>query len=205
MLAWLMKNNIRILDIILSFLGLILLAPLLLLIALLIKITSKGPAIFRQQRVGQNGKEFTIFKFRTMTVRQENGNMLTIGDKDKRITTIGYWLRRFKLDELPQLFNVLIGDMSIVGPRPELKKYVELYSLEQKKILTIKPGITDVASVEYRNESELLATAANPEEYYIKEIMPHKIELNMEYINNRTIKSYFSIIIYTLLGKSKKG
>lgn len=200
-----MKNNIRILDIILSFLGLILLAPLLLLIALLIKITSKGPAIFRQQRVGQNGKEFTIFKFRTMTVRQENGNMLTIGDKDKRITTIGYWLRRFKLDELPQLFNVLIGDMSIVGPRPELKKYVELYSLEQKKILTIKPGITDVASVEYRNESELLATAANPEEYYIKEIMPHKIELNMEYINNRTIKSYFSIIIYTLLGKSKKG
>lgn len=205
MLAWLMKNNIRILDIILSFLGLILLAPLLLLIALLIKITSKGPAIFRQQRVGQNGKEFTIFKFRTMKVRQENGDMLTIGDKDKRVTVVGYWLRRFKLDELPQLFNVLIGDMSIVGPRPELKKYVELYSLEQKKILTVKPGITDVASVEYRNESELLATAANPEEYYIKEIMPHKIELNMEYINNRTIKSYFSIIIYTLLGKSKKG
>lgn len=200
-----MKDSIRFFDIVLSVTGLIILSPLFLLIAVFIKISSAGPVIYTQKRVGQNGREFSIFKFRTMRMQRQGDSLLTIGNRDKRITAVGYWLRRYKLDELPQLGNVLAGDMSMVGPRPEVKRYTDLYTAEQRRILSVKPGITDMASIEYRNENELLAAAANPEEFYIKEIMPHKIMLNMQYINSRTIKNYFKVIFYTLFKKSKKG
>ena len=196
-----MKDKTRFFDFVFSIMGLILLSPLFLLIILLIKATSKGGAFYKQKRVGKNEIEFTIYKFRTMQIGQEASGLLTIGNRDSRITQFGYWLRNYKLDELPQLYNVLIGNMSFVGPRPEVKKFTDIYNEQQKKILLIKPGITDFASIKFRNESELLACAPNPEEFYINEIMPLKINLNMKYIKDKSLKNYFKIIIYTLLKK----
>ena len=196
-----MKDNTRILDIILSLTGLIFLSPLFLLLIVIIKLTSKGSAFYKQKRVGKNGVEFTIYKFRTMQTGQQGGGLLTVGKRDSRITPVGYRLRKYKLDELPQLCNVLINDMSLVGPRPEVKKFTDLYNDEQKNVLQVKPGITDFASVAFSNESELLAAAANPEEFYIKEILPAKIILSMKYIENKTIQNYFIIIINTLFKK----
>ena len=143
--------------------------------------------------------DFKLFKFRTMVPGADSKGLLTVGGRDPRITPLGYFLRKYKFDELPQLLNVLKGDMSFVGPRPEVRKYVDLYSTEQKRVLEVRPGITDEASLQYFNENELLASSANPEELYIKEIMPAKIKLNMGYINNPSLTHYFRIIIKTLL------
>lgn len=187
---------LRFLDWILSLLLLILCIPVFLLLALWIKIDSRGPVIYRQKRVGRYGKEFSMFKFRTM-YQGNDKLLLTLGDDDKRITPVGYYLRKFKLDELPQLVNVFLGEMSIVGPRPEVKKYVDLYTDEQKTILNVRPGITDYASIAYANENELLARHPNPEQYYIDKIMPEKIKLNRVFIDQPSIGNYFKIILLT--------
>ena len=194
---------IKAIDFLLALIGLIILSPVLILVALFIKLTSKGPVFFMQSRVGKDGKDFKVFKFRTMYTQAEKLGFLTVGGKDNRITAIGYYLRKFKIDELPQLLNVLKGEMSLVGPRPEVRRYVDMYSIDQIKALNVLPGITDYASIAYRNENEMLASASNPEEYYIKEIMPNKIELNFKYINNRSVTEYFKIIGMTLLSAIK--
>ena len=189
---------IRLFDILISLLSLVILLPLLLIISILIAIDSRGGIFFIQTRVGKNNVDFKLIKFRTMTPESENGQLLTIGAKDHRITKVGYYLRKFKIDELTQLFNVLIGNMSIIGPRPEVRKYVDLYSEEQKIILTVKPGITDYASIKFRRENELLALSDNPEKTYIEEIMPAKINLNLTFINDPTIENYFQILFLTI-------
>ncbi|RMG79073.1 MAG: sugar transferase [Bacteroidetes bacterium] len=188
----------RLFDIVFSLIGIILLSPLMLVITLLIMLDSKGGVIFRQKRIGKNGKPFYILKFRTMKPDSEKSGQLTVGGKDSRITRVGYFLRKYKLDELPQLFNVLKGDMSFVGPRPEVPKYVELYTDEQRQILKVKPGITDYASIEYINENEILGQSNNPEETYIKEIMPQKIALNLKYIHEKGFWKDIKIILLTL-------
>ena len=189
---------IRILDIIFSLIALIILLPLLLITALVIAFTSKGGAFYKQKRVGQDNKDFTLFKFRTMYVNSDSSSLITIGEKDSRITKFGYFLRKYKLDELPQLFNVLIGNMSIVGPRPEVRKYVDLYTKEQQLVLTVKPGLTDYASIEYINENELLAHSEDPEKLYKKKIMGEKIKLNIKFIRNKTVGNYLFIIGLTI-------
>ena len=198
-----MMDVIRGLDFVFSLAGLIILSPVFLIVALLITVTSKGPVFFRQTRVGKDGRDFKVFKFRTMYADADKGGLLTVGGKDTRVTAIGYYLRKFKIDELPQLINVVKGEMSIVGPRPEVRKYVEMYSQEQLKALRVLPGITDYASIAYRNENDLLALANNPEDFYVKEIMPKKIELNFKYINNRSVQQYFKIITKTVITSVK--
>lgn len=188
----------RVFDIVASFCGIVILFPLIIIVSILIKITSKGPVLFKQVRVTKNGKLFKIYKFRTMRENSEGNKQITVG-KDNRITGIGHILRKTKLDELPQLFNVLKGEMSLVGPRPEVPKYVELYTDEQIEILKVPAGITDYASIYFSNESELLGEAENPEEFYIKKIMPYKIELNKKYINEIGIMTDIKIIILTIL------
>ena len=196
-----LKNNmlIRLLDIVLSLLGLLFLLPIFLILAVWIKFDSQGSIFFRQIRVGKDGRDFRIYKFRTMIVNAEKMGIITIGERDPRITNSGYFLRKYKLDELPQLINVLKGEMSFVGPRPEVRKYVEMYNQEQLKILIVKPGITDYASVEYINEDEILGKSLDPEKTYIEEIMPQKIKYNMKYINNKTVIEYFKIIFLTII------
>ena len=189
---------IRTLDILLSFLGLVFLCPIMIIIAIIIKIESKGKIIFTQIRVGRNNCDFTLFKFRTMFINSEPLGFLTIGSADRRITKIGRVLRKFKLDELPQLLNVLKGDMSIVGPRPEVRKFVDHYSDNQMRILNLRPGITDYASIIFKNENELLRNQLNPELFYIEKILPQKIALNFTFIDNPSIINYFSIIIKTI-------
>lgn len=191
-------NKKRIFDVVFATLCLVLFSPILILIAILIKLDSKGPVIFKQIRVGRNMKDFHLAKFRTMYVIQGNNSLLTIGNRDNRITRIGYWLRKYKLDELPQLLNVLKGHMSFVGPRPEVRKYVNLYNEEQRYVLSVKPGITDWASVEFCNENELLKHAEDPETYYIERIIPAKIKQNMRYINHNDILTDFKIIWLTI-------
>lgn len=190
-------DPIRFFDVLFAFLGLVILFPIFLIIALCIKIGSKGPVFFRQTRVGLHGKDFRLYKFRSMYINAEARGQLTVGGKDNRINPVGYFLRKYKIDELPQFINVLVGDMSFVGPRPEVRRYVDLYTEEQRKVLTVLPGITDNASLEYRNENELLSKAADPEAFYIAEIMPRKIELNHKFIDHRSLKSYFSILFQT--------
>ena len=190
---------IRLLDIMLSLLGLLFLQPIFLILAVWIKFDSQGSIFFRQIRIGKDGRDFRIYKFRTMIVNAEKMGIITIGERDPRITNSGYFLRKYKLDELPQLINVLKGEMSFVGPRPEVRKYVEMYNQEQLKILTIKPGITDYASIEYINEDEILGKSLDPEKTYIEEIMPQKIKYNMKYINNKTVIEYFKIIFLTII------
>ena len=191
--------QIRLLDIVLSLLGLIFLLPIFVILAVWIKFDSQGSIFFRQIRVGKDGRDFRIYKFRTMIVNAEKMGIITIGERDPRITNSGYFLRKYKLDELPQLINVLKGEMSFVGPRPEVRKYVEMYNQEQLKILTVKPGITDYASIEYINEDEILGKSLDPEKTYIEEIMPQKIKYNMKYINNKTVIEYFKIIFLTII------
>lgn len=188
---------IRLFDLLFSLLGLIILLPVFIIVAILIKCTSKGPVFFLQKRVGKDNRDFSLIKFRTMYQDADKSGLLTVGEKDPRITPVGYFLRKYKIDELPQLINVLKGDMSLVGPRPEVRKYVELYSEEQKQILKFRPGITDLASIKYVNENEILKQADNPEEFYVRYIMPDKIRLNMEYLSKPTVKKYFSIIFKT--------
>ena len=168
------------------------------IILLFIKLTSKGPIIYKQLRVGQFGKDFYLLKFRSMKIDADKAGLLTVGNRDGRITPIGYYLRKYKLDELPQLFNVLLGQMSIVGPRPEVRNYVDLYDSNQQIVLTIKPGITDWASIKYKNENKILGEAKNPELAYINVIMPDKIKYNQIYIQNHGLLEYLKIIFYTV-------
>ena len=187
----------RIFDITLSLFGLIILLPFMLIIAILIKLDSKGPVFFKQIRVTKNGREFKIFKYRTMRVGSDKYSQITVG-KDNRITKIGAFLRKYKLDEIPQLINVLLGDMSLVGPRPEVPKYVALYTKEQKEILKVRAGITDYASIEFSDENDLLASEEDPEKAYIEKIMPKKIELNKKYILEISILTDIKIILLTI-------
>ena len=187
----------RIFDIISSLFGLILLSPFMIIIAILIKIDSKGPVFFKQVRVTKNGREFKIFKYRTMRVGSDKYSQITVG-KDNRITKIGAFLRKYKLDEIPQLINVLLGDMSLVGPRPEVPKYVALYTDEQKEILKVRAGVTDYASIEFSNENDLLANEIDPEKAYIEKIMPRKIELNKRYLLEISILTDIKIILLTI-------
>ncbi|HCE55011.1 MAG TPA: glycosyl transferase [Lutibacter sp.] len=189
----------RLFDIVFSFLGLVFLAPIWLLIVVLMMATSKGPIIYKQVRVGKNNKDFKIFKFRTMQVNADKLGLLSVGDRDPRITQIGYYLRKFKLDELPQLANVLMGDMSFVGPRPEVRKYVNFYNQEQMQVFKVRPGITDLASIEFRNESELLAGQEDPDSYYINVIMPKKLQINLDYLKERTLIKDVGVIVKTFL------
>ena len=186
-------------DILFSFAILIILLPLFLLIAMLIKLDSKGRVFFIQKRVGKNAREFALFKFRTMKEDSEKSGKLTVGDRDSRITSVGFYLRKYKIDELPQFFNVLKGDMSIVGPRPEVRRYVEMYTEEQKDVLSVRPGITDVASLQYSDESKMLAQYPDAEEAYIKEIMPAKLSLSLEYIKRRSFTADLGVMGKTVL------
>lgn len=193
-----MRRCKRSLDIIISLLGLSFLLPLFFLIGLLIKIHDGGGTFFIQRRIGHHGRPFLMWKFRTMVVDAEKkGDLLSVGD-DPRITRVGYFLRKYKIDELPQLFNVLKGEMSLVGPRPEVEKYVNLYDEKQKKVLELIPGITDPASISFVNENEMLSGADNPERMYIDKIMPEKIRLNLEYANEASCWKDFLIIIKTI-------
>jgi len=194
-----MKLEKRLFDIAASAIGLLVLWPVFLVIAVLIKLEDGGPVFYRQERIGYKGRPFKIWKFRTMVVNADKlGKPLTVG-RDPRITRVGYWLRKFKLDELPQLLNVLLGEMSLVGPRPEVPQYVALYTPEQRKVLDLVPGITDPASIKFANEAELLAEASNPEKFYIEHIMPTKIRLNMEYASHATLWSDILVILKTLV------
>ncbi|MGG7178135.1 sugar transferase [Clostridium paraputrificum] len=189
----------RLFDIVASLIGIIILSPIFIVISIIIKITSPGPIFFKQKRVGLKGKNFDILKYRTMVIDAEKqGKQITVGE-DKRITPIGRTLRKYKIDELPQLFNVFKGDMSLVGPRPEVPVYVNMYTEEQMKVLDVRPGITDLASLRYRDENDVLGSVENPEEYYINVIMPDKLKLNMEYISKSSVFFDISIIIKTII------
>ena len=190
---------IRFFDIIFSALGLVVLAPVFAVISLKIRLGSKGGSFYIQERIGKDGKAFGLYKFRTMSIGADNEGLLTVGEHDQRITRIGHFLRKTKMDELPQLLNVLKGEMSLVGPRPEVRKYVELYTEAQRKVLSVRPGITDYASIEYVNENELLSQADDPERTYIEKVMPDKIKLNMRYLEHYTVSEYFKIIFLTLI------
>ncbi|MES2284816.1 MAG: sugar transferase [Bacteroidota bacterium] len=188
----------RIFDIFFSFIGLVILLPFFIIIALLIVIDSPGGVFYKQARVGKNNIDFYLFKFRSMRTGADKKGLLTVGGRDSRITRMGYFIRKYKIDELPQLLNVFLGDMSLVGPRPEVRKYVDLYNEKQKMVLSVKPGITDYASIEYSNENELLGKAENPEQVYIEEIMPAKLKLNLKYIDEQGLITDLKIIFKTI-------
>jgi len=188
---------IRFFDILFSLIGLLICLPLFIIVALCIVIDSRGGVFYIQSRVGRYDRDFRLLKFRSMRKDTDTKGGLTIGSRDSRITRTGYFLRKFKLDELPQLINVLKGEMSLVGPRPEIRKYVDLYTAEQKKVLNVKPGITDYASLVYINENEILGKSAHPEQDYIKTIIPAKIELNMRFIKNPSLSNYFRVLWLT--------
>jgi lipopolysaccharide/colanic/teichoic acid biosynthesis glycosyltransferase len=188
----------RLFDVFFSGLGLILLLPFFTILAFLIAVDSKGGVFYKQVRVGKNGVDFSLFKFRSMRTDSDKLGLLTVGGRDPRITKVGYYIRKFKIDELSQLINVFIGDMSLVGPRPEVRKYVDLYNSEQLMVLSVRPGITDNASIKYFNENDLLAKSSNPEETYIKEVMPEKLKLNLEYISSYKTFSDIKIIFMTI-------
>lgn len=190
---------IRFLDIFFSFCGLLLLLPVFLILYLFIRIESKGPGFYSQIRVGKGGKNFRLYKFRSMRVGADKKGLITVGERDSRITHVGYFIRKYKLDELPQLWNVLLGDMSLVGPRPEVRKYVDMYTEDQWKVLSVRPGITDYASIEYVDENEILGKAIDPDKVYVEQIMPDKIRYNMKYIQSRSVFEYFKVIILTIL------
>jgi lipopolysaccharide/colanic/teichoic acid biosynthesis glycosyltransferase len=194
-----MINNIikRFVDLLFSLIGLIVLSPIFVCIAICIKLESKGPIVFKQMRVGKNNIDFRLLKFRSMFVDTEHKGQLTIGNRDPRITKVGYFIRQFKFDELPQLWNVFIGEMSFVGPRPEVRKYVSHYTVDQLRVLSIKPGITDYASIKYFNENEILAQNSDPEQSYLKEIMPEKLRINLDYVEQNSIFTDFKIIFTT--------
>jgi len=189
----------QILDIALSTVGLLLLLPFFIIASILIKRESKGPVFYKQLRIGLNGKSFYIYKFRTMEVEADREGLPITGADDPRLTKVGRLLRKIKLDEMPQLLNVLKGEMSLVGPRPEVPEYVELYTDEQKKILTVKPGMTDPATVYFRNEEELLAQADDKESFYINEIIPVKMRLYLRYIENRSLLYDIKLIFLEVL------
>nr|WP_286426797.1 sugar transferase [Myroides marinus] len=187
----------RLFDIISSGIGLIFLSPIFLFLAIWIKIDSQGPIFYKQVRVGKDGKDFKIFKFRSMRQGSDKKGLITVGGRDPRVTKSGYYIRKYKLDEFPQLINVFVGDMSVVGPRPEVRKYVELYNKEQLRVLSVRPGITDIASIKYRNENELLEKAEDPDKTYIEVIMPDKLKYNLEYIDKASFVYDIKLIFMT--------
>lgn len=189
----------RIFDLLVSVIMSVILLPLLMVLALGVKFSSKGPVFYMQERIGKNLQPFRIFKFRTMYTDADKKGLLTVGGRDPRVTSFGYFLRKYKLDELPQLFNVVFGEMSLVGPRPEVKRYVDMYSADQKTVLEVKPGITDYASIEYANENELLGKADDPEKMYVEEIMPAKLDLNLKYVREQSFLVDLKIIFRTAL------
>ena len=187
----------RLFDVIASGLGLIVLSPLFLVLAIWIKMDSQGPVFYRQVRVGYKNKDFRIFKFRSMRVGSDKGSLVTIGGHDPRVTKSGYFIRKFKFDELPQLINVFLGDMSLVGPRPEVRHYVDYWTPEQMHVLDVRPGITDPASIKFRNENELMEQAEDPEKYYIEVIMQEKIRLYLEYVEKHSFFYDIALIFKT--------
>lgn len=188
----------RIFDILLSGIGILLLLPLFLVVIVWIKADSKGSAFYRQLRVGQFGKDFSLLKFRSMRIGSDKAGLLTIGGRDPRVTRSGVFIRKYKIDELPQLINVFLGHMSLVGPRPEVRKYVDLYNETQRRVLLVKPGITDLASLEYFDENDLLAKSEHPEKTYVEVVMPHKLELNLQYIDQSGLLADVRIILRTI-------
>ena len=188
----------RAFDLLFSLFMLTLFFPIGLIISVLILFGSPGGIFYRQERIGRNGVPFKLYKFRSMRMNAEASGKLTVGMKDPRITSVGVFIRKYKLDEFPQFINVLKGNMSIVGPRPEVHEFVALYSDTQKKVLEVKPGITDYASIEYFNENELLASSDNPKKTYIEKIMPDKLELNQKYLANPTLAHDLKIIFMTI-------
>lgn len=189
----------RLFDLVFTILGLIILLPFFAFIAIWVTLDSRGGVFYRQERIGKDQKPFKLLKFRSMRTGADKQGLLTVGMKDSRITRSGYYLRKYKLDELPQLINVLLGDMSLVGPRPEVEKYVKLYSQEQLKVLSVRPGITDLASIKYRNENDVLASFEDAEAGYIQSVMPDKLKLNLMYIQNRSLLMDLRIILTTVL------
>lgn len=189
----------RLFDILTSAIVLLVLLPVWLIIALLVAVESPGGIFYKQVRVGKGNRDFYLYKFRTMRVGSDKKGLLTVGERDNRITRIGYFLRKYKIDEFPQLLNIIKGDMSIVGPRPEVRKYVDLYTPEQMKVLTVRPGLTDYASIKYVNENEVLAASDNPEQTYIDEVMPAKLDLNLQYIANQSLTEDIRLIFRTFM------
>ena len=189
----------RLFDVVASGVGLLLLSPLFLLVAIWIKLDSPGPVFYRQVRVGRYNRDFRIFKFRSMRVGADKGSLVTIGGRDPRVTRSGYFIRKFKIDELPQLINVFIGDMSLVGPRPEVRHYVDYWTKEQLHVLDVRPGITDPASIKFRNENELLEKAEDAEKYYIEVIMQEKLRLYLEYVENHSFWYDIKLIFQTFV------
>jgi lipopolysaccharide/colanic/teichoic acid biosynthesis glycosyltransferase len=193
----------RAFDIVFSLFGLFILLPLLPFVAILIKLDSRGPVFYRQERVGRDFRIFVIYKFRTMMVNADRQGALITAAGDKRITKIGGLLRRYKIDELPQLFNVLKGDMSFVGPRPEVSEYVELFKSDYRKLLTVRPGITDPASLKYSNEETILGMSKASQDAYTNRILPEKIRLSSDYIDSHTLVTDLKLIMMTLLKTSR--
>lgn len=189
----------RLFDIIASGLGLIILSPLFLVVAVWVKLDSPGPVFYKQIRVGRNNKDFFLYKFRSMRVGSDKKGLITIGGHDPRVTRSGYYIRKYKLDEFPQLINVFKGDMSLVGPRPEVRKYVDLYTPEQMHVLDVRPGITDLASIRYRNENEILEQASDPEQYYRDVVMQDKLRINLEYVRNHSFLGDIRLIFNTFI------
>ena len=187
----------RIFDIVASGIGLILLSPLFVILAIWIKCDSIGPVFYKQVRVGRNNLDFQLFKFRSMRVGSDKKGLITVGGHDPRITRSGYYIRKYKLDEFPQLINVFKGDMSLVGPRPEVRKYVDMYTEEQMHVLDVRPGITDLASIRYRNENELLERVNDPDKYYVEVIMPDKLRINLEYVARHSFTFDIRLIFQT--------
>ena len=187
----------RIFDIVASGIGLILLSPLFVILAIWIKCDSIGPVFYKQVRVGRNNMDFQLFKFRSMRVGSDKKGLITVGGHDPRITRSGYYIRKYKLDEFPQLINVFKGDMSLVGPRPEVRKYVDMYTEEQMHVVDVRPGITDLASIRYRNENELLERVNDPDKYYVEVIMPDKLRINLEYVARHSFTFDIRLIFQT--------
>lgn len=187
----------RLFDIIASGLGLIVLSPLFVILAIWIKTDSKGPVFYRQTRVGRGNKDFQLYKFRSMRPDSDKLGLITVGGRDPRVTRSGYYIRKYKLDEFPQLINVFIGDMSLVGPRPEVRKYVDMYTPEQMRVLSVRPGITSLASIRYRNENDILAAADDPDRCYIEQVMPDKLAIDLEYVDRATLWNDIKLIFST--------
>ncbi len=187
----------RIFDIVASGCGLLVLSPIFLFLAIWIKLDSKGPVFYRQVRVGRNNKDFRIFKFRSMRVGSDKKGLITVGGRDPRVTRSGYFIRKYKFDELPQLINVFLGDMSLVGPRPEVRKYVDMYTSEQMRVLDVRPGITSLASIRYRNENDILAASEDPDKCYIEKVMPDKLVIDLEYVANHSFLYDIKLIFKT--------
>ncbi|MBD5401894.1 sugar transferase [bacterium] len=187
----------RLFDIVASGLGLVVLSPVFAVLAIWIKADSKGPVFYRQTRVGRDNKDFRLFKFRSMRPDSDKLGLITVGGHDPRVTRSGYYIRKYKLDEFPQLINVFKGDMSLVGPRPEVRKYVDMYTPEQMRVLSVRPGITSLASIRYRNENDILATAEDPDRCYIEKVMPDKLNIDLEYVDRATLWNDIKLILST--------